>query len=988
MKAGDYNLTEIRKDVWQLKPFGCMKVPGRIYGDKVIIQRLLDDIKIGKEWNALKQVKNVACLPGLQLASIAMPDIHPGYGFPIGGVGAFDAETGVISLAGVGYDVNCLSGETKILTEHGCYMKISEMENNWTKENLRCMNLTKNKEQKTPIIRFIKIRPKNKVYKITTKSGKEIIATEDHPIWTPSGMTLVKDLQIETKVAVYPFSGVAFEQPKDKTILTEKDILSLDIPCDKRNVIKELKKRNLLPLKLNSRAIPYLIKLLSYNMGDGTLYFSAKKGFAWFYGKAEDLEDIREDIKAIGFTPSKIYKRERSYSIDTKYGTIEFKAIENSIKVSSRSFVTLLLALGAPLGNKTLKEYTVPEWILKSTKWHKRLFLAALFGAEMSAPKTFKNHKFTFYMPAISVDKAVDYVNSGKLFLKQISEMLAEFGIRCSEISEREELIDKDGNLKVRLRLNIAGDPENLIKLYSLVGFEYHRRKRFLANVAAQYLRLKQAVIEKRIQVQQQAIALYKQGTPPKEIYETLNSKYINKRFLERSLFEGRKTEPRIALAFPSFEEFVEQQTRGLGESGMVWDEIIEKREVDKPDFVYDFTVEHNDHNFIANGLVVSNCGVRTIRTYLKKEDVLKKQKELLDELYKTIPAGLGSTGKIKLSEKEIDEVLVKGAEFSIEKGFGSEKDLEFIEEHGRLEGADPSAVSHLAKQRQYKQIGTLGSGNHYLEVQYVDEVFDEKVAKAYKLEKDQVVVSIHCGSRALGHQVGTDYAKFLAEAVKKYKIEIPDKELVCAPFQSPEGQKYYSAVVAAINCAFANRETLAHLTRLAFCKVFGVDEDEIETLYEVGHNTCKIEKHKVDGKMKKLIVHRKGSTRAFGPGRKEIPKAYREVGQPVLIGGTMGTHSWILHGTELGMQEAFGSSCHGAGRLMSRHQAKKTWRGEQVVKELAKKGILVRGHGWAGVAEEAPGAYKDVDRVVNVSHNTGIAKKVVKVKPLVVIKG
>jgi len=382
------------------------------------------------------------------------------------------------------------------------------------------------------------------------------------------------------------------------------------------------------------------------------------------------------------------------------------------------------------------------------------------------------------------------------------------------------------------------------------------------------------------------------------------------------------------------------------------------------------------------------NCGVRTMRTCLTKKDVIKKQKQLLDELFKTIPAGLGITGKIKLTEKEIDEVLVKGAEFSVERGYGSKKDLEFIEENGKLEGADPSAVSALAKKRQLKQIGTLGSGNHYLEVQYVDEIHDEKVAKAYKLEKDQVVVSLHCGSRALGHQVGTDYGKFLAAATKKYKIKIPDNELVCAPFKSPEGQKYYSAVIAAINCAFANREALAHLTRKAFAKVFGIAKDEVETLYEIGHNTCKVEKHKVNGKQKKLIVHRKGATRAFGPGREEIPKAYQKVGQPVLVGGTMGTWSWILHGTETGMKETFGSACHGAGRLMSRKQAKKSWRAEDLVKELAKKGILVKGHGWAGLAEEAPGAYKDVDRVVNVSHNTGIAKKVAKVKPLVVVKG
>ncbi len=382
------------------------------------------------------------------------------------------------------------------------------------------------------------------------------------------------------------------------------------------------------------------------------------------------------------------------------------------------------------------------------------------------------------------------------------------------------------------------------------------------------------------------------------------------------------------------------------------------------------------------------NCGVRTIRTHLKKKDIVKKQKQLLDELFRTVPAGLGVTGKIRLTEKEINEVLVEGAEFSIKRGFGSEKDLEFIEENGKLKGANPSAVSHLAKKRQFKQIGTLGSGNHYLEVQYVDEVHDEKVAKAYKLEKDQVVVSLHCGSRALGHQVGTDYIKFLAEATKKYKIKIPDRELVCAPFKSPEGQKYYSAVAAAINCAFANREALAYLTRQAFKRVFGTKEDEIETLYEVGHNTCKVEKHNVNGKQKKLVVHRKGATRAFGPGREEIPKAYQKVGQPVIIGGTMGTHSWILHGTETGMKETFGSSCHGAGRQMSRTEAKKKWRGETVVKELARKGIMIKGHGWKGISEEAPGAYKDVDRVVNVSHNTEIAKKVVKLKPLIVVKG
>ena len=382
------------------------------------------------------------------------------------------------------------------------------------------------------------------------------------------------------------------------------------------------------------------------------------------------------------------------------------------------------------------------------------------------------------------------------------------------------------------------------------------------------------------------------------------------------------------------------------------------------------------------------NCGVRTMATPLKKEDIEPKKKELADKLFQNIPAGLGSTGKIKLNMDQIDEVLVKGAEFSIDYGYGIKEDLEYIEENGKIAGANPENVSDKAKRRQFKQIGTLGSGNHYAEVQYVDEIFDEKAAGIYGLEKGQILVSIHCGSRALGHQIGTDYLKVLEEASKKYGIPIREKELVSAPFNSEEGQKYLSAVNAGINCAFANREAIAHLAREVFVDVFGIDEKEFRTFYEIAHNTCKVEKHKVDGKMRKLVVHRKGATRAFGPGREEIPEKYRSVGQPVLVGGTMGTSSYILHGTELGMEETWGSACHGAGRVMSRVQAKKQWWGDNIVKELAVKGIIIKGHSHSGVAEEAPGAYKDVTEVVDVMHNSGIAKKVVKVKPLISIKG
>jgi len=382
------------------------------------------------------------------------------------------------------------------------------------------------------------------------------------------------------------------------------------------------------------------------------------------------------------------------------------------------------------------------------------------------------------------------------------------------------------------------------------------------------------------------------------------------------------------------------------------------------------------------------NCGVRTLRTPLTREELEGKEERLVDALYQMVPAGLGSTGDIKLDVKGIDKVLVKGAEFSVGLGYGFPEDLEYIEERGRIEGAEPEVVSHKAKQRQFKQVGTLGSGNHYAEVQYVEEINAPEVADAYGLFPNQVVVSLHTGSRALGHQIGTDYLKYLEKASRKYGIPIRERELVCAPFESEEGQRYFAAVKCGINCAFANRQALAHLVRIAFQKAIGLNPREITTLYEVAHNTAKLEEHEVDGQMKQLIIHRKGATRAFGPGRKELPEAYREVGQPVLVGGTMGTYSFILHGTEKAMEETFGTALHGAGRMMSRRRAKKRWWGEDVMKELAARGILIRAHSKAGVAEEAPGAYKDVTRVVEIMEGAGIIRRVATLKPFICLKG
>jgi tRNA-splicing ligase RtcB len=380
------------------------------------------------------------------------------------------------------------------------------------------------------------------------------------------------------------------------------------------------------------------------------------------------------------------------------------------------------------------------------------------------------------------------------------------------------------------------------------------------------------------------------------------------------------------------------------------------------------------------------SCGVRTMKTGLTRDEVMPRLKALVDQFFNRVPAGVGSEGLIKLSPGQIDEMLLGGAVWAVKKGYGIRDDLDYLEEHGRVDGAEPEHVSDTAKKRQYREMGTLGSGNHYLEVQAVSEVYDEQAALAMGLHKDDVLITVHCGSRGLGHQVGTDYLKSLANAAQRFKLPIRDRELASAPIESPEGKKYFGAMSAGINCALANRQIITHLVREIFTEVF--PEGYIKMLYDISHNTCKVETHTINGRKKRVYVHRKGATRAFGPGHMDLPQEYRHVGQPVLIGGTMGTSSYILAGTETGMQNAFGSACHGAGRAMSRTQAKKKWHGRDVIRLLEERGVLIRGHSYSGIAEEAPDSYKDVSEVVEAAHQAGLARKVVKVKPIACVKG
>lgn len=380
------------------------------------------------------------------------------------------------------------------------------------------------------------------------------------------------------------------------------------------------------------------------------------------------------------------------------------------------------------------------------------------------------------------------------------------------------------------------------------------------------------------------------------------------------------------------------------------------------------------------------SCGVRCLHTGLVRADILGVQRELADMLSYRIPAGVGSTGLIRLDAEEMDAMLMGGARWAVRAGWGVEEDLERIEEHGQMLGAKPENVSQQAKKRQRDEMGTLGSGNHYLEVQEVTSVYDTVVAQAFGLEVGDIVVMIHCGSRGLGHQIGTEFLKQMAVSASEYGIHLPDRELACAPINSELGQKYLGAMRAGINCALANRQILTHLVRQVFADI--LPKSQLPLLYDVSHNTCKVEEHRVDGAMRTLYVHRKGATRAFGPGHSEIPDALRPFGQPVLIGGSMEAGSYVLAGAPESESRAFSSACHGAGRAMSRRQAARTWKGRQLIDKLADRGIQIRSPSMRGIAEEAPDAYKDVSEVVDAADAAGLARKVARTEPLICIKG
>jgi tRNA-splicing ligase RtcB len=411
----------------------------------------------------------------------------------------------------------------------------------------------------------------------------------------------------------------------------------------------------------------------------------------------------------------------------------------------------------------------------------------------------------------------------------------------------------------------------------------------------------------------------------------------------------------------------------------------------------YGFTIGGVAAFDLKNGIVSPggvgydiNCGVRLLRTELAKQEVTPRIKDLIEGFYRDIPTGVGSKGRLRLNSKEHRNVLLKGSRWVVEKGFGDREDLENTESQGCIEGADPDLISKKAYERGSAQLGTLGSGNHFTEIQYVDQIYDEHIANSLGLFKDQITVMIHTGSRGFGHQVCTDYIEVMQRAANKYNIELPDRELACAPFDSPEARDYMASMKAAANYAWANRQLIMYWVKESFIKIFNIGPASagMSLIYDVAHNIAKVEEHIIAGKKLNLIVHRKGATRAFAAGHPELPDVYKKTGQPVIIPGDMGRASFVLVGTEKGMQESFGSTCHGAGRLMSRHQAIRKAKGRAIWREMEDKGIIVRATGRGTLAEEMPEAYKDVSNVVDVVQNAGLSRKVAKLRPLGVIKG
>ncbi len=920
-----------------------MRVPGLVFANEKLIKYV--------ERGAVDQLANVAMLPGIYKYAIAMPDIHQGYGFPIGGVAAFDAYEGIISPGGVGFDINCLSPDSEVLTEHGFRIRLEDLPKR--PHGLRVYDAEEGHNDYSDLLFIAKREADELAVRLITETGRLLEGSADHPVMTPKGYRQMGQLKEGDSIVVYPFEGVEYEE-RNGVLLDES---SFDDP----HVRRYLKERGLLPLRWEDPKLGTIARLLGFAMGDGHLGEMSGRLHISFYGLKNTLEEVQRDLRRLGIRAS-LYMR---------------RSDNSELRVASRSFALLMERLGMPRGKKAEVPFSIPEWIRKGPLWIKRNFLAGLFGVDGSTA-IFK--RYTPLPIHLTQHKRAELEENLLSYLRDIAGLLAEFGI--SSLTYRVRTIESS----VAYRLAMEGD-DNIRTFLGRIGYEYDPRKKERGLWAYAYLVRKERVKEIRRAAAERAREVHRRSGSLKEAYESVKG-IVNKRFVERSLYHPTE-DARPPKGFPTFEEFV--NAYGL-RGGMVI-ERVERVERIRPSYreFYDVGVDHKAHNFIANGMIVHNCGVRLIRTDLTEQEVKSKIKQLVDALFSNVPSGLGSKGKLRLSAHQLDDVISMGARWAVENGYGWEKDLEHAEEGGMMEGADPSLISRRAKERGAPQLGTLGSGNHFLEVQVVDRIYNKEVAKAMGIYREgQVTAMIHTGSRGFGHQVADDYLRIMLSNIRSLDFKLPDKQLICAYTSSNIAQKYIKAMKGAANFAWTNRQMITHWARESFEKVFGRSAEDMGMwlVYDVTHNIAKLEEHEIDGKRVKVYIHRKGATRSFPAGHPAIPQDYMDVGQPVLIPGSEGTASYLMVGTPQAMKESFGTTAHGAGRVMSRSKAKRIYRGTQIVQMLAEKGIVVKPASYAVAAEEAPGAYKNVDEVANVTHKAGIAGLVARLRPLGVVKG
>jgi len=883
-------------------------------------------------------------------------------GFPIGGVAAFDLKEGVISPGGIGFDINCLHPDTRISTHYGYYRKISDFSEKFSEENISFMDLnTDEKKTGKPVI-FMRKDADTPIIQIKTETGEELTLSSDHPLFNGKIFVDAGETAIGDKVIIHPFVGVEYEKPSDDIIIDETCIRK--IVGNRKKLINELRDRDLIPLRYSSKKLPILAKLIGFITGDGWVgsYYSKKREMdVWasrVIGRAEDLRDITNDIRELGYEAN--YTKTGFYSSRVVMSDKTERKIQGEstqLFIVSQSLSVLLHALGVPRGNKSRTPTNVPIWVKKAPIWIKRLYLSGLFGAELTKPAQRKDEKYGFIEPSFSQNKIYTLEQENMNFMLDIINLLLEFGVNTNKIYRQEGVINSFGEETHKLSLRISAKAENLRKLWGSIGYEYSQERTRLSLLALAYLNYK------------------------------INALKVRNEILVAS---GQQVEIRATKNIQKFEEFV--RDRSIVNSPFIIDTVSEVKKVNYDGYVYDFTMADKNHNFIANCIVSHNCGMRLVTTNLTEKDMKPHLHETVDLLFKRVPAGVGVKGFVDVTKAQFDEITETGVEWCVENGYGWKEDLERVEEHGKLKGADCSMVSDKAKQRGISQIGTLGSGNHYLEIQIVREhnIFDKDAAEKFGIFPGQVVVMVHCGSRGFGHQIGTDYLRLFDGAMKKYGINVVDKELACAPFASEEGQRYYKAMACAANMAFANRQVILHRIRDAFAKVFKKTPEDLEMhmIYDVAHNIAKVENHTVGSKKKNVLVHRKGSTRSFPPGHPELAEMYKKTGQPVIIGGSMETGSFLLLGTEKAMEQTFGSTAHGSGRTMSRTQAKREVRGDLLQKDMEARGIYVRATSMSGLAEEAGSAYKNIDDVIEAVNLAGISKPVVGLKPIGNVKG